>query len=146
MKILSHNGGAARQSSLSGQIVHKYLNLLLPPFIFLLSLFSNSPVLSCLSRSTDDKDAQNQNKQSKYIAFDKGDLQLQATNLAEGQNAQPMLLGDSPDQSILQNGKSYFVAQFSHIFSSCKLRRVWTNMLVNTANIEGAERDWYVLN
>ena len=140
---LTHNRGTARQSSLSEQIVHKYLDFLLPLFIFLLSLFLNSPVLHCLRRSTDDKDAHNPNKQSKYIAFDKGDLQLQATNLAEGQNAQPVLSGDSPDQSILQNGQSYFVAHYLHIFSSWILRGVWTNMLVNPANIEGAERDWY---
>ncbi|MCH7882687.1 MAG: hypothetical protein IIB69_14215 [Proteobacteria bacterium] len=99
-----------------------------------------------MTASHTDECVQTQSKTSKYIAFDKGDLQLQATNLAEGQNAQPMLLGDSPDQSILQNGKSYFVAHYLHIFSSWILRGVWTNMLVNPANIEGAERDWYVLN
>ena len=145
MKILTHSGSSLRETCSSGQKVHNFMAFLSLPLIFSYLCSQIGAVLSCLTASHADEHAKNQSKTSKYIAFDKGDLQLQATNLAEGQNAQPMLLGDSPDQSILQDSKCYFVAQFSHIFISCRLRGVWTNMLVNTANIEGAERDWYVL-
>lgn len=138
-----YNRGTAEKSSLSKESVEKFLIFSLPLFIFLLSLLLYKAVIPCLTASTNDNDAKSQSNKSEYIAFGKGDLQLQATNLAEGQNAQPMLLGDSPGQSILQNGKSYFVAHYLHIFSSLILRGVWTNMLVNPANIEGAERDWY---
>ena len=142
MKILTHNRGAPRESRLSGFVDN--FSAKLPLFIYFYYLcYQIGAVLSCLTASHNDNCVQTQSKISKYIAFDKGDLQLQATNLAEGQNAQPMLLGDSPDQSILQNGKSYFVAHYLHIFSSWIVRGVWTNMLVNPANIEGAERDWY---
>lgn len=143
MNKLSHNRGALRESRLSGFVDN--FSAKLPLFIYYYYLcFQIGAVLSCLTAFHNDKRVQTQSKISKYIASDKGDLQLQATNLAEGQNAQPVLSGDSPDQSILQNGKSYFVAHYLHIFSSWILRGVWTNMLVKTAKQGSAERDWYV--
>ena len=146
MKILTYSGSSARQTCASWQIVHIFWTFCCSRLFLLLYLQLHSSGIILYEPEVFDAHAQFQYKNSKYIAFDKCDLQLQATNLAEGQNAQPMLLGDSPDQSILQDSKCYFVAQFSHIFISCRLRGVWTNMLVNTANIEGAERDWCVLN
>ena len=142
MKSIPYNRGTLRESHLSGFVDN--FSAKSPLFIYFYYLCSQiGAVLSCLTASHNDRCVQTQSKKSRYIAIDKGDLQLQATNLAEEQNARPVLSGARSGQSILQDSKCYFVAQFSHIFISWKLRGVWTNMLVNTANIEGAERDWY---
>ncbi|KKM15403.1 hypothetical protein LCGC14_1696420 [marine sediment metagenome] len=89
-KNISYNGGTSQKSCLSGQTVENFLAVCRPRYFFYYLCFQIGAELPCLTAFHADKHAKKQRKHSEYIAFGKGDLQLQATNLAEGQNAQPV--------------------------------------------------------
>ena len=83
MKILAHSGGSTRQTCWSGQNVHIFWTFCCSRLFLLLYLQLHSSGIILYESEMLDQHAKFQYKKSTYIAFDKVDLHLQATNLAE---------------------------------------------------------------